>query len=782
MTRPDYRALLWGVGLLTASMLLFELLAFRLASAVFGHEMAMVVAFGHPALAALGAMFLGRRRPEMLGAQVLAGSAHLAAIAGATTVLGAVAVTWVSQKYALDRAGPWHLALALASFLLPGLFAGGAFGLALRRGVRFIGRLGFAEALGGVLGCALLPVALWVGAPRATLSSGVIFAAAALCLAWAGRRARPHWAAMATLPLAVIALVLGDVGEPWMDVRIDDGRRTKVNHVIWTDQGAIAADKIERGESRLRIDRNPPIPLPKRRTAGQKPRFETADLGYVVDGRADKGPALVIGSGATREVDVALAHGHSRVDALELHASLFEVMALEGYASLTSHLASGEVRLRVGDGRAPLRAFPGPYQRIVVLEASRFDQTAPRLLSRHDRLFTVQAFQAYLDRLRDDGTLLVRLPEGAIHGAMASAAAAVDEDPAKGRERLVACAGGGHAILVVGQLEPSHRSDLVKRCLKAKLDVVYPLEEPRRGSRDNQAALAERERQSQAIESAVAVGDDRPFLVAPPPPSGLDAAVVATARALVPTASSEPAPKDAAADKPSGVGPAGLAGLGVLVSLAAVLLGALVPAVRRRDPKVPPSSLRASFVFLGAALALCMFALGDRLLRVAGDATFAWSFIVPVGLVGIGSGRLWVDTLHAVRARRTVMMALAIALVWLLMLHVVSGRLEGLATRPEAVRFGLSGVLLVISGFLLGFPVAAGLRFVGEWERASVSPSWGMHHAGWALGGAAAALLVHYVGVARLWPLGVAVFAVGAVLMTIGARKAPPLRLPLRTR
>src|SRR5690606_16887465 len=100
-------------------------------------------------------------------------------------------------------------------------------------------------------------------------------------------------------------------------------------------------------------------------------------------------------------IDVALAHGQSRVDALELHAALFELLALESYAPITSHLFdAGTVRVKVGDGRAQLRALPGPYHRIVVLESSRFDQAVPRLLSRHDRLFTVQAFRAYLDRLR----------------------------------------------------------------------------------------------------------------------------------------------------------------------------------------------------------------------------------------------------------------------------------------------------------------------------------------------------------------------------------------------
>jgi hypothetical protein len=111
---------------------------------------------------------------------------------------------------------------------------------------------------------------------------------------------------------------------------------------------------------------------------------------------------------------------------------------------------------------------------------------------------------------------------------------------------------------------------------------------------------------------------------------------------------------------------------------------------------------------------------------------------------------------------------------------VVAAQLAGLAARPLMLRLVLAGTLMVISGFLLGFPLSAALRYVGQWDRVPVSWAWGQHKLGWGFGLAVAALLVHYVGVARLWPLGVATFAVGAVLLTLGARKVPSSRWYLR--
>jgi hypothetical protein len=92
------------------------------------------------------------------------------------------------------------------------------------------------------------------------------------------------------------------------------------------------------------------------------------------------------------------------------------------------------------------------------------------------------------------------------------------------------------------------------------------------------------------------------------------------------------------------------------------------------------------------------------------------------------------------------------------------------------VQLTLVMFLLVGSGALLGAPLAIGLRLVAAWDPAPVAWCWGAHLGGWAIGGGVAALLVYYVGVGKLWPLGLVAFAGGAVLLALGARDDIPAR------
>ena len=168
-----------------------------------------------------------------------------------------------------------------------------------------------------------------------------------------------------------------------------------------------------------------------------------------------------------------------------------------------------------------------------------------------------------------------------------------------------------------------------------------------------------------------------------------------------------------------------------------------------------PGTLRWAFPFVGMALALCLFSLGDQLLRVLGDGAYGWALIVPLGLVGVASGRLWIDTVERDRLRITLTVSLGIGLVWLVLaqLHAWTSGCSVIDAAP-ALQLTAAMVILVITGWLLGLPLAAGLRLVGAWDPAPVSWCYGAHLGGWAVGGGVSALLVYYVGVAKLWPIG----------------------------
>ncbi|MEM1033324.1 MAG: hypothetical protein AAGN82_23515 [Myxococcota bacterium] len=797
MTRNDYRALLGGVALAAAGLLLVEVLGVRLIAATLGRDFALVGAVLVPAAAGLGAVVFAGRDAGWSSHELCARAAHRAAGAGALAVGGGIGITWASQGVA-KASGEVMVApavVALASVVLPALATGSALGLVVRRAVRVVGRVGFAEGLGVVVGCGLLPAAMAVGAPRSVLALGLVYAGSAFAFAFAGRAARPQWTVMWTLPLATVSLIAGDVGAPWMKVRTDDGRRSQIERQLWTTEGAVGIRKPRRGRLAFQIDGRRAVDFADGRSVGRKPPFDPVDLAYLADPPEDRGAVLVIASGGGREVDAALAHGYATVDVIEPFARLvalhYEPKIVERTANV---LGRDGVGVSVDDGLRLSSESPRDYQHIIVVASGRPAVTPGRLLSHHERPHTVESIRGYLGRLREDGSVLLRVPKRGQYAVIAAAEVALGS-AAPGQ--IVACAGKTRTIVVVARrpLAANKRELLLKRCRRSRLDQVVPPPTPR--PTDDEEVRAEAAAHAEALRAAVPPRDDRPFFAAAPGFRDLPAAMAATVADHVAAPRPEGEARGSAAageqrasDTAAGSTPnlpatvVGVASVGAGLALLLLLVGTLIPAPRSRDGgrAIPcPVALRYCFSFLGVAVALCLFALGDRTTRVCGDATYAWTIVVPCGALGLGSGRLWVDTLPSATSRRSVMVALAVGLVWLLALHVTRAPLDAvMQAQGPAVRVGGAATLLIVSGVALGFPMAASLRYLGQWDRVPVGWAWGHHRLGQGFGFALAALLVHYVGVTRLWPLGVATFAVGSVLLTLGAQRVPSSRWYLR--
>src|SRR5688572_15273013 len=102
MRSRERRALLGGVFLVGASMLLLELLAFRLSAATMGTGFATFVALTLPAAAGLGATVIGARRTPSAGHDARS-AAHLAACSGAALGAAVIMLSWVSQSIAGEQ-------------------------------------------------------------------------------------------------------------------------------------------------------------------------------------------------------------------------------------------------------------------------------------------------------------------------------------------------------------------------------------------------------------------------------------------------------------------------------------------------------------------------------------------------------------------------------------------------------------------------------------------------------------------------------------------------------
>ena len=490
-----------------------------------------------PVLAALGAVLSATRRRPTTNWSLRA--ANWSARAAAATAAGVIAVVWSSQKIARDTDGTGATALYVAvvagTWLLASAFMGAALGSGYRSARTTLARVGFAEAAGGAVGALLVPLALAYGSPRGGLGLALVLGIAGLLFAAAARSARTPWPVLVTVPLALSALLAGDIGDSWLDLRVDLAKRTSIATRLWTPRAVVAVKRPSRGSAALLIDGEEPIPLAEKKKGKRKPSFKPQDLPFIVDKKSD-GKALVIASGGLREVRVALAYGHLQVDVVEREPSVLSELLLDSYAALTGHLlASPGVELKVGDPRAVLRGLPNDYQHIVVMAREAYADPPTRMLSEVDRFRTRQALREYLTHVTDDGSVAVASSSQQLPSLIAAAREVLGgTDTIKADEHLFACAGTGEAALLMSRrpLAKRNHHTLRKACNKRRFTLQFPVEAPRKGNRHYDKKLVEAQRAEALLTGGHVIDDDRPFAEPPIGQASLAAASVAAFKAL----------------------------------------------------------------------------------------------------------------------------------------------------------------------------------------------------------------------------------------------------------
>ncbi|MEM9696352.1 MAG: hypothetical protein AAGA56_27660, partial [Myxococcota bacterium] len=178
-----HRFQMMGLGVLVGSLVLFEVLAYRLAAAMIGIDLAFLVACLIPVAAGFGGLSLGRFAADE--ARSLHRAATYAAGAGSVIILATIALVWASQ---LGETGsdtsPFAIGIVptLGLLIVPWL-GGAAVSVVYRATAKQSGRTGAVEAMAGAAACLLFPVAEWVGYPRFFLVLAALFSAGAALLA-----------------------------------------------------------------------------------------------------------------------------------------------------------------------------------------------------------------------------------------------------------------------------------------------------------------------------------------------------------------------------------------------------------------------------------------------------------------------------------------------------------------------------------------------------------------------------------------------------------------------
>ncbi|MBN1680142.1 MAG: hypothetical protein JW966_07610 [Anaerolineae bacterium] len=418
-----------GIGLFSATALLFQVTLTRLFSiAQFYHFAFLVVSLALLGFGASGSLLAvwPRLRSSRLGA--------VYALGFAPTVVFAYLVLnhWSFDSYAIawDRQQLWRLLLNLFCLAVPFTFAGALVGAFLSDRAYSPGQVYGANMIGSALGAALAPVLLAnIGDARIVVLCAGLAALAALMLV---PQTLPYRHMLHTLSL--LALSAGAVGLlfPWDVFEIQPSPYKPLSHYRRNPDATLESPRYNAysrldivhsttihsapglsmtyfgappPEIGLLIDGDNLMPVPE--AAATSPAFAQSMPAAVGFSLYEQPDVLVLGLGGGFDAVIALENGARSVVGVEANGLIID--ALRGDLRAWSGLAGDpQVELVHKDIRPYVRQSDQTFDIVqLALNDAYRPVTSGAFTLTENYVFTVEAFRSYMERLADNGVLIV---------------------------------------------------------------------------------------------------------------------------------------------------------------------------------------------------------------------------------------------------------------------------------------------------------------------------------------------------------------------------------------
>lgn len=739
-TRSQYA----GVFLLSLSFLLCELILTRIFSVTLWYHFAfMAVSVALLGVAAGGVHVY--RRPDPAGAELaplLSGTARRFSLGMLVALLVLLGVPFI---YRISLGALVSLLLIYAAAALPFFFAGALLAIVFRAWPRHVGGL-YAADLGGAGAGALLAVPLLnaLAAPSALVLAAAVGALASILLGrgagvatWDRDRRRGGVLAAA---LALVAVL----GQATPLLRLDFSKNLVETDILAEKWNALARITVHRSGTPtwgtsprwdgpkpptlwMTIDADAGTPI----TEWDGNPAKVAALRYDITAFAHhvlppRGRVLVIGPGGGRDVLTALVMGAREVTGVEINPAIVETVR-GAFGDFSGSLYDDpRVRIVVHEGREYLRRTRDHFD---LVQASLIDTWAASAAGAYvfseANLYTRQAFGEYLERLTDDGMLSVSrwhfkdLPIETLRTTALAVRALLDrgvQNPAEHilivrlttwdwAYRLNEPRDGIGTILV--KRTPFHPDEVARAWQAADSLGFQILYAPGKFSDPTFARLVEsRDPEGFARDYPVDVSppsDERPFFFYSLRLRDLPRWI-------------------GAAKLEQGVMQNNVRAVFVLFALLVIVLvlslAFLVWPLRRRGtpggdtaPSGPPPGALAYFAAIGLGFILVEIPLIQRLILYLGHPLYALSVVLAGLLIGAGAGSLLSSRLSIARARRGLLVLLALVALAAWLAPAAFGATLGLAT---GARIALALLGLFVLGLFLGIPFPLGVRLLGD--------------------------------------------------------------------
>src|SRR5262245_35886410 len=426
-----------AVALLSAGALAYEVLLTRLFSIVQWHHYAyMVISIALLGYGASGALLalVGDRLRRHLGAAFAAGAALFA--------VSPVACFAVAERLPFNAlAAFWEprqllfLPILYTLFALPFFGAATCIGLALAAFPERIGRIYRYDLIGAAAGAMGLMLALFVVFPDTALRLvallGLLAAALGISLRESGTIRKHRAAACSAAAIAACAALPAS----WTALHLSEYKGLSQALLV---PGATVLVEDTSPLGLLTVVSSPTIPL--RHVPGLSLHSTTeppAQLGVFTDGDGltaitafdgrreplnyldstptalpyhllEKPEVLILGAGGGTDILLALLHDAPTIDAVEINPQLVRLVA-ERFAAFAGHLYERPgVRVHVAEARSFIASRRDRYD---VIQIPLLDSFAAAAAGTHSLsesyVYTIEAFEQYLDHLRPGGYLAV---------------------------------------------------------------------------------------------------------------------------------------------------------------------------------------------------------------------------------------------------------------------------------------------------------------------------------------------------------------------------------------
>jgi hypothetical protein len=745
-SNPSPRQLL-GIALVSATLLMIELALTRIFSVVMYYHFAfLAISIALFGLSASGVLaYVARRQLRPLATATLLSAASLVYAASTIVSLFVLVRLRVGLNYS-----PANLVLMLTIYALAALpfFTGGfVITLAVSRLASRINVVYAADLLGAAFGCIILiPLLDRLGAP------GVVLAAAAMAIGaatlFAAEQARPR-AAMAGAVLLAIPITGQVTGVAGFDVVDTKGHKgDRVLFAKWNSFSRIGVYERTHGDWSLSaayqgrlpdtrymdIDSAASTPIlnvaPDLSNA-QYLRYELTALAYHLAETTPGFKALVIGPGGGRDLVSALVFGAGHVDGVEINPIIANDVMRGRFREFSGGIYTHpRIRIAIDDGRSFVRRSSERYD---VIQASLVDTWAATAAGAYtlteNTLYTVEAFNDYLDHLTDRGLLTITrwVFDGLRLVSLARAACQAHGWPVADRIAIVRHDRVATFLLKKTPFSPADVSRLRHVAQQLGFDVLYaPGDAANAPIADEQvdgAATADYARLVQSSDpqrfydtfraDIRPTSDDRPFFFHTT--KLRDQFSVAFGRKML-----------------FGNGLSALLTLlGISASLVvAFVLGPL--ALTGRGTAHPPGWFfwLVYFGALGAGFMLIEVAVLQRFVLLLGHPVYSLTVTLFSLLLGTGLGAGWSRHIGQRSLQRAVAVALVvIAAIGFAVIATITPLVTWAIPFSRPIRMGIAAALLVPMGIALGIPMPTGLRLLSSRAADMVPWAWGMNGA-----------------------------------------------------